>query len=252
MVKLIFPNGVTYMDWLHELKRIKNEKGIKNDELAERSGIPLGTLNKLLAGQTGSVKLSTIIALAEALQVSLSELIGADGYSDDEKEFIKKLRTLDGEGFNNVSNCLQREYARTLEARKKKTSYEVEDTATVHILFYDVPVSAGCGYYLDSDKAQKITLTSTPVTERADFAIRVSGDSMEPKFSNGDIVIVESGSDVQVGEIGIFVINGEGYIKKFGSDRLISLNPAYSDIKIKPDDSFECKGLVLGKLKKSL
>lgn len=240
------------MDWLYEVKRIKNEKGIKNDELAQASGIPLGTLNKILAGQTGSVKLSVLVALADALTVPLSELVGGDGYSDSEKDFIKKLRVLDGVGFTRVSDCLSAEYARTLESRKKKSSYELDDDTAVQILFYDVPVSAGCGYYLDSDKARKITLASSPLTERADFALRVSGDSMEPKFSDGDIVIIESGSQVSAGDIGIFVLNGDGYIKKFGSDRLISLNPAYSDIKIKPDDSFECKGLVLGKLKKSL
>ena len=72
------------------------------------------------------------------------------------------------------------------------------------------------------------------------------------KFSDGDIVIIESGGRVEEGKVGIFVLNGEGYIKKFGGDRLISLNPSYADIKIKPDDSFECKGLVLGRIKKNL
>ncbi len=241
------------MDWLAEVKRIKSEKGIKNDTLAEKSGIPLGTLNKILAGQTGSPKLSCVISLAEALQVPVCDLVGGDGFSDEERDIIKKIRTLDGEGYNNVCQCLQREYTRTLEARKKKASaYELDMDNTVQILFYDMPVSAGCGYYLDSDRAKKITLPLNSISEKADFALRISGDSMEPKYSDGDIVIVESGSKVEEGKIGIFVLNGEGYIKKFGTDRLISLNPAYNDIKIKPDDTFECKGVVLAKLKKSV
>ena len=241
------------MDWLAEVKRIKNEKGMKNDVLAEKSGIPLGTLNKILSGQTGSPKLSTVTSLAEALEVSVCDIIGEGNMNDDEKDIIKKVRALDGEGYTAVLGCLEREYKRTMEEKKKKnSSYVLDDENTVRILFYDMPVSAGCGYYLDSTCARKITLPSTPLTERADFALRVSGDSMEPKFSDGDIVIIESDSRPEEGKIGIFVLNGEGYIKKFATDRLISLNPAYSDIKIKPDDSFECKGLVLGKLKKSL
>lgn len=241
------------MDWLTEVKRIKNEKGIKNDTLAEKSGIPLGTLNKILAGQTGSPKLSCVVALAEALEVPVCDLVGGNGFTDEEKDIIKKVRALDGEGYTNVCDCLQREYHRTMEAKRRKaSSYELDMDSTVQILFYDMPVSAGCGYYLDSDRAKKITLPLNSVSERADFALRISGDSMEPKYSDGDIVIVESDSRVEEGKIGIFILNGEGYIKKFGNDRLISLNPAYSDIKIKPDDSFECKGLVLAKLKKSI
>lgn len=240
------------MDWLSETKRIKNEKGMRNDELAERAGIPLGTLNKILAGQTGSPKLSTVCAIADALGVSLLELVGGGDISNDEKEIIKKIRALDGVGYTAFSQCLEREYKRTVEEKKKKNSaYELDDESTVKILFYDMPVSAGCGYYLDSTRAQKITIASTPLTEKADFALRVSGDSMEPKFSDGDIVIIESGARVDEGKVGIFVLNGEGYIKKFGGDRLISLNPSYADIKIKPDDTFECKGLVLGRIKKN-
>ena len=78
------------MDWLAEVKRIKTEKGMKNDVLAEKSGIPLGTLNKILTGQTGSPKLSTVTALADALEVSVCAIIGESDMNDDEKDIIKK------------------------------------------------------------------------------------------------------------------------------------------------------------------
>ena len=50
--------------------------------------------------------------------------------------------------------------------------------------------------------------------------------------------------------IGIFSIGGEGYFKKFGGDRLISLNPAYKDIRLDEHTDITCFGKVIGKLKK--
>ena len=45
----------TYLD---RIKKVKNEQRLTNDQLAERSGIPLGTLSKILAGMSDSPKLS--------------------------------------------------------------------------------------------------------------------------------------------------------------------------------------------------
>ena len=47
------------------------------------------------------------------------------------------------------------------------------------------------------------------------FALQVFGQSMEPKFSEGDVVIVKRQSDVESGDIAIVLINGdEATIKK--------------------------------------
>lgn len=64
------------------------------------------------------------------------------------------------------------------------------------------------------------------------FALKVRGDSMEPKFSEGDVVIVRKQDDVESGEIAIVLVNGNEAtlkrIKKFnGGINLISFNPAY-------------------------
>jgi phage repressor protein C with HTH and peptisase S24 domain len=88
------------------------------------------------------------------------------------------------------------------------------------------------------------------VTDRADYAVRVSGDSMEPRFFNGDIVIVESCREIPEGKVGIFLYNGESYIKKFGGDRLISVNQKYPDIVFGENDDIRCLGLVLGTIMK--
>jgi phage repressor protein C with HTH and peptisase S24 domain len=72
---------------------------------------------------------------------------------------------------------------------------------------------------------------------------------MLPEYAEGDILIIKKQSSVLEGEFGIFICDNNAYFKKFNSDRLTSLNPAYPDLMITDFDSFSCVGLVLGRLK---
>lgn len=69
---------------------------------------------------------------------------------------------------------------------------------------------------------------------------------MEPEFHDGDKVFVQQQNTVEEGEIGIFVINGDAYIKQLGKKCLISLNSNYKPIPFHDDDSVYCFGKVLG------
>ena len=91
-----------------------------------------------------------------------------------------------------------------------------------------------------------LEVKKTQLTLEANFALRVSGNSMEPVFHDGDVVLIASQPSVEIGEIGIFILNGEGFIKKFGGDRLISLNPDYDYIPLHDYDRIYCRGKVFG------
>jgi phage repressor protein C with HTH and peptisase S24 domain len=73
---------------------------------------------------------------------------------------------------------------------------------------------------------------------------------MEPKYHDGDILLVEETESVDIGELGIFILDGNGYFKKYGGDRLISLNEEYGDILLKDYAEAVCCGRVVGKLKR--
>ena len=122
---------------------------------------------------------------------------------------------------------------------------------TIEIRHSYYKVSAGTGYNLDDyNQWDTIEVPDTPEANKADFALTISGDSMEPVYYNGDIVLVRSQSAVDNGEIGIFIVEDSGYIKKYGGDRLISLNAAYDDIMFSdynPED-IRCMGLVIGRV----
>lgn len=65
------------------------------------------------------------------------------------------------------------------------------------------------------------------------FALRISGRSMEPKISPGDVVIVKKQNDIESGKIGIVLVNGQDatckkIVKHDNGISLVSLNPSYT------------------------
>jgi SOS-response transcriptional repressor LexA len=116
----------------------------------------------------------------------------------------------------------------------------------ISIQYIDAAASAGLGELLsDYEDAETVLVPLTPESRKADFVLRVHGDSMEPMFSDGDHVLVKQQDSVDIGEIGIFAQGGEGYIKELGEGVLIPLNKKYPEIPL--DDTSRCFGIVLGK-----
>jgi phage repressor protein C with HTH and peptisase S24 domain len=117
---------------------------------------------------------------------------------------------------------------------------------------YETPVSAGTGNFLtDSVKTTMTIDDNNAVPENADFGVRISGDSMEPEFYNGEIAWVTQQNTLDNGDIGIVTLNGEAYIKKIQNDKggisLVSLNNKYAPISVNENDRFDVFGKVVGK-----
>lgn len=119
------------------------------------------------------------------------------------------------------------------------------DLEVINGLISSQSVAAGTGTYLDRDSFDSISVEKNDITRRAAFYVPVSGDSMEPEFHDGDILIIEQTS-VKVGETGIFTLDGSGFVKVRGKGELISLNPDYAPIPM--NDDIVCNGKVIGKL----
>jgi len=87
--------------------------------------------------------------------------------------------------------------------------------------------------------------------EDTTFGVRISGDSMEHEFHDGQIAWVLQQESVANGEIGIFSQNGEAYIKKLQNDKGGIFHPIfnekYAPIKVGENDRLDIFGKVLGK-----
>ena len=116
---------------------------------------------------------------------------------------------------------------------------------TRKIPLFSQPASAGIGVYLEDSDAEMLSILDIPEYREADMAIRVNGDSMTPEYNDGDVVLVSQQPSVDIGDIGIFIYNGEGYIKRLEKDGLVSLNPKYKIIQVNELGSFETVGKVL-------
>lgn len=269
------------MDYIGRIKKIKSERKITNEKLSELTGIPLGTLSKIMAGISDSPKLSNMVLIASALGCSLDYIVSGtpentNNYtlSKEEISLMEDYRQLDSHGKELVSLVARKELDRIgivsegVAAAKKTASEKPTKTATIlsfpsapisqpssdfakkTVLLYDLPVSAGPGVYLDDSTADEILIPDNERTASTDFALRISGNSMEPKYRDGDVLLVEDTDTVEVGELGVFILDGNGYFKQYGGDRLISLNPEYGDILLRDYAEAVCCGRVVGKLKR--
>ncbi|MCE5456975.1 helix-turn-helix transcriptional regulator [Staphylococcus pseudintermedius] len=82
-----------------------------------------------------------------------------------------------------------------------------------------------------------------------DFALQVNGDSMEPLFEDKEIIFVDKTKQINSGQIGIFVIDGEAYLKKVFINeegiRLVSLNSKYPDLFFDKNHDIKVAGKVI-------
>lgn len=265
------------MNYIDRIKKLKSEQKITNERLSEMTGIPLGTLSKILAGISDSPKLANVVSIAEALGTTLDYLISGTPQNQnnytltpDEIAMVEDFRALDGYGRSLTRIVIEKELERVREVEPLKRgntqkrsatsakiltpSFDVAPSTPIGskrtVLLYDLPVSAGPGVYLDDETAEEINIPDNEKTRAADFALRISGNSMEPKYHDGDILLIENTDSVEVGELGIFILDGNGYFKKFGGDCLISLNPEYGDILLKEYAEAVCCGRAVGRLKR--
>ena len=233
---------------LEKINIMRKSIGMSIDELSDKSGVPKGTVSKITSGITKDPGIETVKAIVYAMGFRLDDLDGTNGaqiannnnakLSKNEYIIMQKYRDLDDHGKRMVDIVIKAETERMEQEQQ-------EDVLQIDL--FDLPASAGFGLPLEGDYRTIIEAPDTPLNRKADFCIRVAGDSMEPDYSDGDIVLVKK-SEVYIGDVGIFVLDGESYIKELGKDVLISRNPKYNDIPLPDYDRIMVAGKVIGKL----
>ena len=177
-----------------------------------------------------------------------------------EYEHIKKYRFISEcsmDGTKIVDAVLDREYSiaekikeHEKENKELKSCLNLKNVHTPSMRFinyYYRLASAGPGEIVfDTPPTKRIEIPDISKYKKVDYAIGVNGDSMEPVYHDGDMLLVEMRDNIEVGEIGIFLVDGKSYVKKRGEEELISLNPKAKNIALTKDS--KCMGKVIDKL----
>lgn len=234
------------------LKQLRTSSGMTQKEAAERLGKKQQTIASWESGQS-QPDANTLFIICSLYGTSVDE---AFGFKNDrisikrsDLEFLEKYHSLDPFGQESVNLILDRELSRkSLLDEKDRQIFELEashnESAPTRIYTYLNKIAcAGKGFYFEDIPTATM---EAPYMEDADFIVGVSGSSMEPTYYDGDKVYVHRCQIVNIGEIGIFYVNGDCLIKEAGDMGLISHNPAYS--MIPGSDNIICVGKVLGKV----
>lgn len=248
------------------------QKGLSVSAVEKQLGFGNGAIKRF---STNSPSIDKIIALSNFLNVSVEFILFGketmESLPEDVNQLIRYYHSLDDMGRGMVLGkaetlaelAAERAAEQTQKAkgiapssanprrvRRKPLPFPTEPEQTeednCYIDVCSFPANAGTGVYFEDIGIKPLQIVHTDIADRANYAIRVSGDSMMPEYCDGDIVLVETCRSIEIGEIGVFMVDGDAYIKKYGGDRLISLNPKYKDMLLKKYESSFCRGRVLG------
>ena len=254
------------------IRTCRSNLGLNQAELAEKIGV---SRNAVAGWETGHSRpdLGTLPMLCDALGISLETFFGTETpRGEEERRLVKvffSLEERDREAlFWQMEAVLagrrrQREglvgSALPVAGRPETPGVKPGKAATgrcktvapryVKIYASELSAAAGVSAGLDEARGETVYLLADRETESADEIITVNGESMEPTFLDGDRVLVRRTERIRPGEIGIFLADGEGYIKEYQPDGLHSHNPAYGVMRFGEGQDVRCMGVVIGKVK---
>ena len=238
------------------IERLRVRKGLSRGDLASALNITPGGVSAWEYGRTRP-DIDSVRRLCAVLDVSADELLCiSDRYqklTDDEASLLDRFRILPQKEKTYLFGLLQlmeTESPATAAAQPRTRTRKAAPSRRV-LTFPVNPLSmcAGDGLDLfDGGESEQMRLIDSPLLKDCDELVVVSGHSMEPAYCDGDLAIVQHTERLNEGEIGVFVIDGEGMIKQYRKDGLYPLNPAYKPIHPGRFASVKCFGRVLGKV----
>ena len=102
---------------------------------------------------------------------------------------------------NEEGRTMALNYIDLLKGSGKVSGSSVRILQPVRILnLYDMPVSAGTGQFLDNDSYEEVEVGAGS-SGTADFGVRISGDSMMPRYLDKQIVWIQKTDELNDGEI---------------------------------------------------
>ena len=219
------------------IKQYRLQNGWTQQELGAKIGISKNAIGNYEKGFR-SPKKDTMFDLANAFNISIDDLFPP--IQKDSPSNTPTIQTIYDE-LKPPRQAKVLNYAeRQLKEQRNEEETKINEVSEV-ISLYQVEVvsetAAACGFnygfgYDDIDR-ENIEVDEQP--PRHDIATKVSGDSMQPDYQDGDILyLVDKGLTTYNGDLAVIAYGDRSYFKKIytenGRLRLVSLNDKYEDI----------------------
>lgn len=240
--KLYALNRETYGNAIRNWRQLR---GVSQVQLAQALGLSKNLVSNWEAGRSRP-DISIIPALCDLLDISISAFFGAPARLGEldvrEQRHLTRYRMLSAcnqELIDAMMIAMQDQAERELRKRCERGFERTFKNAQM--------TAAGTGNPLEErSRGRYVYVRSDRNACRADEIITVTGDSMEPTFHDGDDLFIEHCESIEPGEIGIFIANGDGFVKEYQPDGLHSHNPKYPVLRFTEGDDVRCVGRVLG------
>ncbi|HEA4979113.1 TPA: XRE family transcriptional regulator [Staphylococcus aureus] len=224
------------------IRKFLNDSNMSQKKLAELINIKPSTLSDYLNLRSNPSH-GVIQRIADVFEVGKSDIDTTYKDDNDITSIYNKLTPPRQENVLNYANEQLEEQNSRGDNIVDINSYK-QDKISVNV---NGCVSAGVGERLH-DETLFTEMVKAPIPPH-DLALKVNGDSMEPMFKDGEIIFVEKTHNIKNGQIGIFIIEEEAYVKKVfvEDDRLtlVSLNKDYDDLHFYRNESVRLIGKVI-------
>ena len=219
--------------------------GLEQKEIAERIGV---LKNAISNWETGRARpdINLIPAICRVLNITPYDLLGMPEdkpmLAARSEKLLKDYELLDDKYKNHVDTVVQS----LLNIQEEE---RIPDLHEIELVPFSLAAGTSNNFY-DITNTETVYLHDSGYLSRADCLFSVNGNSMEPRFHNGDYVYVErfpKAAPLSYGEIGAFCFGNETYIKQYEEDGLHSINPSYPTMRFDEDGaSVLLIGRVLG------
>ena len=226
------------------IRHYRTALGMEQKVLAGMVGV---TANAVSNWESGRFRpdVNLLPDICNALRITLYQLYGLDDpsirYTASEELFMEDYRQL---------TPGHRLAVRTLTGTLLQVQSAERCRRIQKLMFFERQLAAGIGDPSEfDDEGIPIYVYASSLTEKADCVFTVNGDSMEPDYADGSMVLVQritDTGDLEAGDIGAFMIENELYIKEYQPHGLHSHNPAYPVMRFCEYENVYLIGRVIG------
>ena len=233
------------------LKYLRKKYGMEQVELASKLGRKSGSTISEWEKGSYTPKIKVLAQIANIFHVDLDDLMNKDLTCDSVVHPTQpSLLTQITDTAAKLHEPRQKKVLTFAQDQLDEQEGRVEEVLSYYDFTCYGAVSAGTGERLEEEQKEKVSLPSSIVPHHPfDFVLRVNGDSMEPLFKNHEYVFVKKVDEVRNGQIGVFIVDGEAYLKKVYVEkdhlRLVSLNKAYDDLVFDDKNEIKAVGVVV-------